>query len=484
MNFLKCVPAAVFIAVMLSCGGKGGGNTAASATAPPAVTAAGSFAGNIVPGTPSGSSIKLNVYSAEQSGLFFISYGVSSGAYDHSSDLYSLKSGVPLEIPLSDLSADAKYYYRLNFKSSAENSFGYTDEFSFHTARTSGSTFVFGVQGDSHPEREKSEFDPALYRRTLQTAAADNPDFYILLGDDFSVDNLNYLTVTLAQVAERYSIQRPYLGIIGKTSPVYLVNGNHEQAARYLLNGTSDNVAVWAQNARNSFYSQPAPDAFYSGNTEQIQYVGLLRNYFSWTWGDALFIVIDPYWESPVCVDEPFDGSAKRSNLWDVTHGDAQYQWLKTTLEQSAAKYKFVFAHHVMGTGRGGIDIAGKYEWGGYNNNGKWGLSANRPSWTKPIHQLMADNKVTIFFQGHDHVWVTQSLDGVVYQTLPEPADPNYSLFNADAFLSGDKLPNTGYARVTVSPSLVKVEYVRIYLPADEGAGKVSGSAVYSYSFP
>lgn len=33
---------------------------------------------------------------------------------------------------------------------------------------------------------------------------------------------------------------------------------------------------------------------------------------------------------------------------------DAQYKWFKKTLEQSKAKYKFAFAHHVLGTGRSG----------------------------------------------------------------------------------------------------------------------------------
>ena len=271
--------------------------------------------------------------------------------------------------------------------------------------------------------------------------------------------------------------------MIGRTAPVFLVNGNHEQAARYLLDGTPNNVAVWAQNARNAHYSQPAPDSFYTGNTEVVPYIGLLRNHYAWTWGDALFVVIDPYWGSPTCVDNPFYGGAKRTNLWDITHGDPQYQWLKATLEQSHAKYKFVFAHHVMGTGRGGIELAGLYEWGGYNSDATtWGFSTNRSSWQSPIHQLMVTNKVTIYFQGHDHIWVRQQLDGVTYQTLPEPADPNYSLFNADAFLSGDQLPNTGYTRVTVSPSNVKVDYVRTYLPADEGTGKVNGSTAFSYS--
>jgi hypothetical protein len=193
-------------------------------------------------------------------------------------------------------------------------------------------------------------------------------------------------------------------------------------------------------------------------------------------------VVIDPYWASAVCVDEPFGGGDKRTNLWDITHGDAQYQWLKTTLEKSDAKYKFVFAHHVMGTGRGGVELAELYEWGGLNNNGRWGFTTKRPNWASPIHKLMADNNVTIFFQGHDHIWAKQELDGVIYQTLSEPADPFYVLYNADAFLSGDKFPNTGYTRVTVSPTAVRVDYVRTYLPADEGAGKTSGATAFSYS--
>jgi len=343
---------------------------------------------------------------------------------------------------------------------------------------------MFAIQGDSHPERLKTQFDADLYKRTLLRAAADKPDFYILSGDDFSVDTLNPDTINAAQVRERYTLQRPYLNLIGRTSPLFLVNGNHEQAARYLLNGTPNNVAVWAQNSRNSLYSQPAPDSFYTGNTEVIPYIGLLRNYFSWTWGDALFVVIDPYWESPIAVDNQFGGTTKRQSMWDVTHGDAQYAWLKRTLEQSKAKYKFVFAHHVMGTGRGGIELAKLWEWGGESQNGQFEFVTQRPSWTTPIHQLMVANKVSIFFQGHDHIWVRQKLDGVTFQTLSQPADPNYSLWNSDAYLTGDKFPNTGYTRVSVSPSQVKVEYVRTYLQKDEGPGKVHGEVAFTYTLP
>jgi Calcineurin-like phosphoesterase len=446
------------------------------------VGALGSFSGNIVLGVPTQTSIKANVFSPDQGGSVYIAYGSSPGNYTSRTDAVSLTAGSPVELSLGGLIPDTRYYYRLFYQASSGS--GPTAEYSFHTARPAGSTFTFAIQGDSHPERAKTQFDANLYTRTLLTAATDNPDFYITIGDDFSVDQLDPKTISAALVTERYTLQRPYLGLIGRTAPIFLTNGNHEQAARYLLDGTANNVAVWAQNARNAHYSQPASDGFYTGNTEQIPHIGLLRNYYAWTWGDALFVVIDPYWESPICVDDPFGGGPKRTNLWDITHGDPQYQWLKSILTNSQAKYKFVFAHHVMGTGRGGIELAGEYEWGGQNGNGTSGFATNRPNWSSPIHQLMADKHVTIFFQGHDHIWVRQQLDGVTYQTLSEPADPNYSLFNADAYLSGDKFPNTGYTRVNVSPAGVKVEYVRTYLPADEGPGKTSGSVAFSYTIP
>jgi hypothetical protein len=396
-----------------------------------------------------------------------------------------LPANQPVELDVSGLPANSRIYYRLRYRVPAASIYEAAAENSFMTQRAPGSTFSFGVQGDSHPERVNTQFNAAFYNRTLATAAADNPDFYLTSGDDFSVDQINQANpaaVTNAQVLERYIIQRPYLGIIGKSAPVFLVNGNHEQAARYLLDGTPNNVAVWAQNARNAYYAQPAPDSFYSGNAEGVPAIGLLRNYYAWTWGDALFVTIDPYWGSPVVVDNDFYGGNKTADPWAITHGDTQYQWLKTTLESSKAKYKFIFAHHVMGTQRGGIDVAMKYEWGGLNNNGTAGFASRRPNWALPIHQLMVANKVTIFFQGHDHIWVHQQLDGVTYQSLGSPANPNYSLFNSDAYATGERFPDSGYTRVTVSLTGVKVDYVRTYLPADEGPGKINGTTAFTYT--
>lgn len=470
--------------VSLQVTGTGGAYSASQALTVIAPANAATFGGNVVLGCPTATSIKANVFSPNQAGTLYLAYGTATGTYGSRTPTVALQPATPLEVSVEGLAGNTLYYYRLYYQAAGQATFLSTEEATFHTARPAGSTFTFSVQGDSHPERVNTQFNGALYARTLQAAAADAPDFYLTIGDDFSVDTLDPTTITPALVTERYTIQRPYLGLIGRSAPVFLVNGNHEQAARYLLDGTPNNVAVWAQNARNSHYSQPAPDAFYSGNPEQVPFIGLLRNHYAWTWGDALFVTIDPYWGSPTCVDDPFGGGPKRTNLWDDTHGDEQYQWLKATLEASTAKYKFVFAHHVLGTMRGGVELASLYEWGGMNGNGTWGFTTYRPTWGAPIHQLMAANHVTIFFQGHDHIWVRQQLDGVTYQTLSEPADPNYALWNSEAFLSGDQFPSTGYTRVTVGPGGVKVDYVRTYLPADEGPGKVSGTVAFTYSLP
>jgi hypothetical protein len=192
--------------------------------------------------------------------------------------------------------------------------------------------------------------------------------------------------------------------------------------------------------------------------------------------------VIDPYWHSATPVDNVFGGGPKNRDLWNVTLGDKQYAWLRDTLAGSKAPFKFVFAHHVHGTTRGGIEQAEYYEWGGKDRNGSWDFAARRPGWELPIHQLMVKHGVTIFFQGHDHVFCKQSLDRVVYQTLPLPADPSCTLYNAEAYRSGEVLPGSGRVRVTVAPAKVLVEYVRSVLPQDATARHPDGEVSCSYS--
>ncbi len=423
------------------------------------------FIASEISGRPTATGLTINIVPATDMQIV-IAYGTASGNYTSQTASATLTANTPHEIELTNLTPDTAYYYSVLSNGTPG------PEHSFHTARAPGSAFTFEIQGDSHPERTKNQFDAALYARTLTAAAADQPDFYIAIGDDFSVDTLK--NVNAETVRAMYINQRQWLGLVD--APVFLVNGNHEQASLANLNGSAENVAVWGQMARNAYYPQPAPDAFYSGDSQPVEFIGQLRDYYAYTWGDALFVVIDPYWHSPQTVDNQFGADRtndkKNRDMWNTTLGEAQYQWFKQTLETSNAKYKFVFTHHVLGSGRGGIEMANSFEWGDAAN-----LASHRPGWDKTIHQLMVDNAVTIFFQGHDHIFVRQELDGVIYQTLPEPANPFYSWENEDAYKSGDKFPNSGRVRVSVAPNGVTVDYVRSYLDKPD-------ELAFTYSLP
>ncbi|MCL1125049.1 metallophosphoesterase family protein [Shewanella surugensis] len=370
-------------------------------------------------------------------------------------------------------------------------------------------TFSFGVQGDSHPDRPKSLYNEALYQLNIDNVAANQPDLFFMLGDDFSIEDLiSSNTINQDNVNDIYAAQREYLKGAMNNTALYLVNGHHEQAARYIYDGNFDydenysdlaNAPIYATNARNYYYSLPAPNDFYSGDKTQLENIGFLRDYYAWQWGNALFVTIDPYWHSPVVVDSGIPPLYKKeSDPWAITMGDEQYQWLKKTLANSTAKYKFVFAHHVNGRGRGAATIVHSAEWGGYDKNGKnYEFSEYRPNWDLPIHQLMVKNNVTIFFQGHDHVYSKEIVDGVIYQSLPSPADNSedswlkYAHYYAPDSIALPNakydpnlsviLPPSGHLNVIVSPDNVTVDYVSSVLPEDETDNLKNGDIIYSY---
>jgi hypothetical protein len=139
--------------------------------------------------------------------------------------------------------------------------------------------------------------------------------------------------------------------------------------------------------------------------------------------------------------------------------------------------------HHRL-YGRGGVEGAHLWEWGGYNNDSTWGFDQQRPGWDMPIHQLMAANDVTIFFHGHDHAFVKQELDSIVYQEVPAPNDVTYGIGHTTngGYESGDLVHNSGHLRVTVGPSAVTVDYVRAYRKQDEDDTHKNGDVDYTYT--
>ncbi|MFO1184402.1 MAG: metallophosphoesterase [Bauldia sp.] len=459
-------------------GGAGPAPNAAAAPPQPLVSQ--------VLGRPTGRSIALNLLAREDREAF-VEFGTAAGRSEGRSATVRLAAGKAGEIELAGLQPDNGYVYRLRTRAAGASTFDEGEEHRFQTARAAGSSFTFTLQGDSHPERLNRMYDPVLYAQAMRNVAADRPDFHLTIGDDFSLDPLiDRKQLSQANVDAIYAAQRGFLAEVGRASAIFLANGNHEQVEPFFADGSPNPARPLAASARLRHFALPAPDGFYSGGAVAEPGIGLPRVNYAWTWGDALFVVFDPYWHSPVPVDQDTGdgpkGGPRRRDWWGMSIGDAQYRWLKATLEGSNARYKFVLSHHILGTGRGGIEMADSYEWGGRGQNGRWEFDRYRPNWEMPIHQLFVKTGVSVYFFGHDHLFARQEKDGVIYQETPMPADPTFQAFNRDAYRSGDILPNSGHLRVSVTPASARVEYVQAARPADEGPGRKNGAVAFAYT--
>ena len=449
-------------------------------------SATSAFRGSVVLGAPTDRSVTLSVYSADQSGRVWIAYGSAATGLTQTTGERALQAGAPLTFTLANLATDTEHRYRLYYAPSGNpsGSAGAGEERRFHTARPPGSRFVFTMQADSHLDENS---DLAVYQRTLDNIAADAPDFHIDLGDTFMTEkHTEPLSAVLrtandpATVDARYAYEHANFGRMAHSVPLMLVNGNHDGELGWMNNGTDRNLAVWTTQARLRWFVNPLPDAFYSGDTLFEPFVGERAAWYAWHWGDALFVALDPFWNSAKLAGN--DG-------WGMSLGTRQYQWLATTLAASSAKYKFVFIHNLVGgldgQMRGGTEAAPYYEWGGKAADGSNAFATKRPGWPQPIHALLAQHRVTAVFHGHDHVYVKQDLDGIVYQEVPQPSAKNFSsgatLAKEYHYNSGTIQSSSGHLRVGVGPDAVNVSYVRAWLPSQENAQRRNGQVAESW---
>ncbi|HLN19448.1 MAG TPA: metallophosphoesterase [Bacteroidales bacterium] len=421
---------------------------------------------------PAASSVTINLL-MDASCEAYWEYGRVTGTYPAVSETYTTIKDTPVETELNNLAADAKYYYRLRYRESGSTgSFLAGAEYTFQTCRPAGSTFKFAIEADPHLDNNS---DTGAFALTLRNIAAADPDFMFDLGDTFMSEKQTP-PVTQSIVTARHLLLRSYFTRICHSIPLYLVLGNHEGELGWRNDGSLQGVPAMSTLTRKLYYSNPVPDSFYSGNTTSEPDFGLRQNYYAWQWGDALFVVIDPFWYSMI------------KTGWGFSLGKAQYDWFKAVISGSSAKYKFVFAHNLVGGNgddmRGGSEYAHLFEMGGYNLDGTYGFDTNRPGWGKPIHTIMKENNVTVFFHGHDHFYGKQIKDGIIYQEVPQPSNRNLTNISASAYgyTDGLLLPGRGYVLVTVSGTEVKVEYVGTLLPSEENSSKKNGYIIDSYT--
>jgi hypothetical protein len=450
--------------------GQGGGPPADTPVAVAPTTRYG-FPGSIILGRPTATSVAVSLYSATSLSVY-AEYGSRSGSYTSRTAAIALKASSPAVLTLTGLAPSAVTYYRIRYRPGSSGTYAAATQQSFRTQRSPGSAFTFAVEADPHVDVDR-KMQPALLRAALGNVRTAGPDFLVDLGDTFLGDKF---AKSADELAIQYANVRDYFGITGPSVPLFLVNGNHEGEDGWALDGTADVLPVWAATARKTYYPVPSIGSFYSGSTEKEPFVGEWDSHYAWEWGDALFVVLDPY---RYTTTDP----RKSGDVWDWTLGADQYAWLEKTLSTSDATWKFVFSHHVLGEGRGMIELAGLGEWGGEDKDGSDRFATERPGWAMPVHDLFVNHGVTVFFQGHDHLYARQELDGVVYQEVPQPAttgDPA----NEGAYRSGTVLAAPGTLSVTVASSGVTVRYVRSSVTSSGSPGPDNGDVVTSYTIP
>lgn len=402
---------------------------------------------------PTGSSITLSILTY-QSGEAYIEYFQVDSSKKNKTNIFPVVQNETKEILIDNLIPYKIYTYNLFFKSSQSHIFVKSDNFKFKTALCENRPFTFVVTADSHLDQLT---DTSVYIKTLQNIYSDSPDFLVDLGDTFMTDKYGSL---YKNAIDNYYAQRFYFGILCHSVPLFFVQGNHDGESGNYNDNTSDNVAIWSNLIRKKFFPNPIPNDYYTGNVTNDPIVGFVENYFAWEWGNSLFIVLDPFWYTPI------NGT---KDPWCRTLGKTQYDWLVNTLKNSSAVNKFVFIHNLVGgvdidgKGRGGAEAACYFEWGGKSIEGTYDFTAKRSGWIMPLHQLFVKYKVNVVFHGHDHIFAHQTLDGVVYQCLPQPGafeNANANQSKSYGYLQGEIMGGAGYLRVSVGQANTSINYI------------------------
>lgn len=419
---------------------------------------------DIILGRPTNNSVAISILTNDDM-TGALEYGLNPNRLDIKTDSRNFKRCEVQTIDLEHLQKDKRYYYRFNYIISNADKKLSSELNYFQTQRSEKSGFTFTVQADSHLDENTSA---VIYTKSLTNVASDSADFLVDLGDTWMTDKYrNGYKESLKQ----YIAQRYYFGLLCKSSSLFLTLGNHDGESGQQIKKTDDNMTNWATTTRKYYYPNPFPNDFYNGNGEKENAIGYPENYFSWEWGNALFVVLDP-----------FRFTSGNNNAWQRTLGQQQYIWLKNTLQKSKASFKFVFIHNLVGgvdlkgKGRGGVEAVKYFEWGGLDSNGVNSFSENRPDWDKPIHDLLVANHVDIVFHGHDHLFAKQDLDGIVYQLVPQPGAMRYGNTNSAAeygYFSGNILNGPGYLRIKMEKTKATIEFVQTSIDSNHNNKEV-----------
>ena len=374
-------------------------------------------------GAPSDTRFTLAI-TASTSARVYVEYGYSKSAYSAKTAVITVNKLAPALVSISGLKPSTKVYFRLRYATGALKVFLASAQATITTAKASASD-TFAVQADPHMDENSSA---EVYNGTLKQIVASAPAFLMDLGDIFMTDKLT--DKSEANIRARFELMSGFYNKLGNI-PIKIALGNHDGELGY-----------------SSFNTKKYRKEYFPEQTGDLAY-------YSFTGPNQLHIVLDPF---------TYTTTNPTVAGWEWTLGKTQYDWLKTTLNTSTATHKFIYIHHLLvgdPTSRGGVEVATFNEWGGNNVDGTYGFDSKRPGWGKPVHQLLVENKVSFIFKGHDHLYVKQELDGIIYQTVPQPSHSGDKINVAQyGYLSGKGVGGSGFLKVSTSGTDTKVDFI------------------------
>lgn len=329
-------------------------------------------------------------------------------------------SGVgSLSVTLDRLRPNREYYYRVGTRTQGNRHFNFGETHKFRTQRTKGKSFSFAFVTDTHVHNGPARTD--YYDHLVSLAdmvSKDQVDFVVFGGDELDINNAFNLTVkgvsSQSETNQRWAFWRHVYAPILASKPAFFALGNHdgERAfeAEVVRAGRVFHWQKWATIARKQYVLNPRHDTYPEGGenngwidnkiggAEQGN-ASPLENYYAFSWGNALFVVLDVERYTPKRPATP-DG-------WIL--GEEQMEWLEQTLANSRQKLKFVMAHRIVGGSPYNSNISG---YGVKSRGGaKWAHVGDQAR----IHELMKKHKAQFYLYGHDHCFAHSEKDNIQY---------------------------------------------------------------------
>ncbi|HXU65103.1 MAG TPA: metallophosphoesterase [Polyangia bacterium] len=325
-----------------------------------------------------------------------------------------------------------------------------------------GTPFTFAMITDTHlnprdPLLEGTTVGIDFYGEMEQTmldvmsqVSAIGADFVINLGDLLDYHALGQFNgpapdVHWARLA--YLNYRRLLGDTTANAAHFEVIGNWEGES-----GCDPPDAIARSTTQRLIYSPgPSPTTYAEGGSGN-------QDYYAFTWGDALFVVLNVMTYTPTCHLLDYDPGLPD----DWTLGADQLAWLQRTLAGATSKWRFLFIHHTVG-GAAGDPADTAY--------GRGGGQAAHVGEQAQIHAMMLQYGVQVFFYAHDHVFTDMVVDGIHY-ALPGSAGAPWKFDDSQTGYT-QSWPDSGYARARVTPEKVQVDFVSI-----------TGQTLYGFALP